>query len=310
MLSRVAESIFWIGRYIERAEGTARILDVVVHQVLEDRATTSQEAADRLLAVMGLPAPSPPLDLWQATELLAHDRDSRSSITGALIAARGNARAVRHLVSIEFWESLNTTYVALDAQRIRSRAMGPHVFLSFVKTQTATLTGLADSTMSRDRSWLFLSLGRALERADVGARQLAARPFAELTEGGLITLLRSCGGYEAYLRSSHGMIDRERVAAFLLRDRQFPRSVFSALVTAEACLAAINPTAEQYGDMARLLIGRARADLEFAPPDLLFETLSAQLFRVLSACAQASDAISGQYFVHDPPTSWRSRVAS
>ena len=93
----MAESIFWVGRYVERAEGTARILDVSVYQALEQSDVEGSHAARRLLAVMGLPD-SGTETLWQATERLATDPESRSSIAGALAAARENTRAVRHVV--------------------------------------------------------------------------------------------------------------------------------------------------------------------------------------------------------------------
>ena len=114
LLSRVAESIFWVGRYVERAEGTARILDVSVYQALEQSDVEGSHAARRLLAVMGLPD-SGTETLWQATERLATDPDSRSSIAGALAAARENTRAVRHVVPVEFWEHINATWAELPA---------------------------------------------------------------------------------------------------------------------------------------------------------------------------------------------------
>ena len=106
-LSRVAESIFWVGRYVERAEGTARILDVSVYQALEQSDVEGSLAARRLLAVMGLPD-SGTETLWQATERLATDPESRSSIAGALAAARENTRAVRRDV-VPVWSSGSTS---------------------------------------------------------------------------------------------------------------------------------------------------------------------------------------------------------
>src|SRR5271156_5154955 len=109
LLSRVAESTFWIGRYVERAEGTARILDVIVYQALEQSGTAAASAAERLLAVMGLPPDSEPTDLWQVTERLANDDTSRTSISGSINAARENTRAVRHVIPVELWERINAT---------------------------------------------------------------------------------------------------------------------------------------------------------------------------------------------------------
>jgi uncharacterized alpha-E superfamily protein len=176
LLSRVAESIFWVGRYVERAEGTARILDVSVYQALEQSDVEGSNAARRLLAVMGLPD-SGTETLWQATERLATDPDHRSSIAGALAAARENTRAVRHVVPVEFWEHINATWAQLPSQWEASRFAGPATYLSFVKTQCAGMMGLADTMMSRDQTWLFFTLGRCLERTDVVARQLSTVAF-------------------------------------------------------------------------------------------------------------------------------------
>ena len=126
LLSRVAESTYWIGRYLERAEGAARILDVIVYQALEQSGSATSDAATRLLAVMGIsPTVEADADLWTVTERLANDRVSRSSIAGALGAARENTRAVRHVVPVELWERVNATWEALPAQWELARRVGP-----------------------------------------------------------------------------------------------------------------------------------------------------------------------------------------
>lgn len=221
MLSRVAEAFFWIGRYLERAEGTARILEVVIQQTTGQVGEPADVAAARLLTVMGLP-PQPDADLDDVVQQLAYDKASRSSITGTLVAARENARLVRHLLPAEVWEALNVTYVELGMRRRPRSAAGMFRFLALVRTRTAVITGLADTTMSHDDDWLFLTLGRALERADVITRQLAASDIRQGGERALASVLLSCGGYEPYLRRSRGIIDPARVVNFLLRDQGFP----------------------------------------------------------------------------------------
>ena len=279
LLSRVAESIFWVGRYVERAEGTARILDVSVYQALEQSDVEGSHAARRLLAVMGLPD-SGTETLWQATERLATDPASRSSIAGALAAARENTRAVRHVVPVEFWEHINATWAELPAQWEAGRRASPAFYLSFVKTQCAGMMGLADTMMSRDQTWLFFTLGRCLERTDVVARQLATVAFDEVFDSGLVMLLRSCGGYEPYLRLSQGVVEPGRVLDFLLRDRLFPRSAFASLTLAEECLDQINAGREGTWDDARGLVGLARAELEYSAPATLSRGLETRLERL------------------------------
>jgi uncharacterized alpha-E superfamily protein len=304
LLSRVAESIFWVGRYLERAEGTARILDVSLYQALEQGDIDGAHAARRLLAVMGLPD-SGTETLWQATQRLATDPTSRSSIAGALAAARENARAVRHVVPVEFWEHVNGTWAALPVQWAASERSGPAAFLSYVKTQCASMMGLADTMMSRDQTWLFFTLGRCLERTDVVARQLATVAFDEVFESGLVILLRSCGGYEPYLRLSQGMVEPGRVLDFLLRDRLFPRSAFASLTLAEDCLDQINAGREGAWDDARGLVGLARAELEYSAPATLARGLETRLERLQASISAVSDAVTRRYFAQDLPFQWR-----
>ena len=219
-----------------------------MYQALEQSDVEGSHAARRLLAVMGLPD-SGTETLWQATERLATDPTSLSSIAGALAAARENTRAVRHVVPVEFWEHINATWAELPLRWETGRRAGPAFYLSFVKTQCAGMMGLADTMMSRDQTWLFFTLGRCLERTDVVARQLATVAFDEVFDSGLVMLLRSCGGYEPYLRLSQGVVEPGRVLDFLLRDRLFPRSAFASLTLAEECLDQINAGRE--GDVGR-----------------------------------------------------------
>ena len=304
LLSRVAESIFWVGRYVERAEGTARILDVSVFQALEQSDTEGGHAARRLLAVMGLPDDENET-LWQATERLATDPKSRSSIAGALAAARENTRGVRHVVPVEFWEHINATWSALPLQWEATRRAGPAPYLSFVKTQVAGITGLADTMMSRDQTWLFFTLGRCLETTDVVARQLATVEFDQVFDSGLVMLLRSCGGYEPYLRLSQGVVEPGRVLDFLLRDRLFPRSAYASLTLAEECLDKINSGRHGTWEDARGLVGLARAELEYSSPASLSRGLETRLERLQGSISSVCDAVTRRYFAQDLPTQWR-----
>jgi uncharacterized alpha-E superfamily protein len=307
LLSRVAESIFWIGRYVERAEGTARILDVAVHHTLEERGADSANAAARLLAVMGLDPPEYSPDLWEVTETLAHDPTNRSSIAGAIIAARDNARAVRNVLSVEVWEKINATRVDLSLEWEFALRSGPGSYLAYVKSQIAAIVGLADTTMSRDETWLFFTLGRSLERTDMVARLLAVLPLDDLTETGLVTLLRSCGGYEPFLRRAHGVVTLDPVVDFLLRDRLFPRSAFASLVTSETSLEHLGA---QHGawDEARGLVGLSRAELEFSAPGRILHDLDSRLEGLQITCSAASDAVTRRYFTHEGPTEWHRRA--
>src|SRR5688572_4595345 len=151
MLSRIAESLYWIGRYVERADDTARILDAFLARMLEDPWADENAACRSMMAILGFAPPTDGrLTTGDALELLAFDRHNAGSITGALAAARENARGARETISSEMWECLNVTWHSLAARRKAAERLGPHLFLGFVRERAAVLAGLAESTMSRD----------------------------------------------------------------------------------------------------------------------------------------------------------------
>ncbi|MHB8664965.1 MAG: alpha-E domain-containing protein [Acidimicrobiales bacterium] len=307
MLSRIAESLYWIGRYVERAEDTARILDVQFHRLLEDPWIDEDAACRALVGVMGAPAnDDEPLDALQVCELLAYDRTNPSSIVGALSAARDNARGAREAIPSEMWECLNATWYAMSDEVRMARGLGPHGFFRYVKERASILAGLADSTLSRDDGWRFLVLGRSLERVDMTSRLLSARWGDAGGSPGWVTTLRCCSAHEAYLRTYRRAVDASLVAEFLLLDRLFPRSVFHALSTAESCLAELDPLTGRAGfdDEARRILGQARTDLEFQHTSDLLRELPVYLARVQSACGGAATAIGQRYFRQTAAIEW------
>ncbi|HEY9323798.1 MAG TPA: alpha-E domain-containing protein, partial [Agromyces sp.] len=169
MLSRIAESLFWIGRYIERSDGTARILDVHLQLLLEDPWIDEDTACRSLLSVMGSFPPEGLTTVRREDVLarLAVDRNNPSSIAYALQAARENARRAREIVSTDLWETLNTTNARMP-RRLQTDKV--HEFFQWVRERSALAVGLVDSSTSRDESWQFFTLGRAIERTDMTAR--------------------------------------------------------------------------------------------------------------------------------------------
>ncbi|MCW2544041.1 MAG: hypothetical protein JWM40_1593 [Frankiales bacterium] len=306
MLSRVAESLYWIGRYVERAEDTSRLLDVHVHTLIEDPWVDEEKACHDVLSVMGVDIPEGRLDARRTTEALAFERNDTSSIVGAIAAARENARGVREALSSELWEALNATYHALPAQQAAAERHGPHGFFRYVRERAAFIGGLIDGTMPRDDGWRFLVLGRSLERVDMTARLLWARGQHRGVSSGWVGLLKSCSAHEAYLRTYRAAVEPEKVVEFLVLDRLFPRSVYAALVQAEACLTELDPTAGRTGvdDMARRLLGRARTDLEFRVSSDLLSDLPHLLDMLQVTCADVGSAVTGRYFHHTAALSW------
>jgi uncharacterized alpha-E superfamily protein len=312
MLSRIAESLFWIGRYVERADDTARILDAFLAGVLEDPWIDEDAASRSLLAILGSTPPhNARLTSGDVLELMGFDPDNPNSIAGALGAARENARGARETISSEVWECLNVTWHSLQSRRLAAERLGPAVYLGFVRERAAVLAGLAESTMSRDDGWRFLVLGRSLERVDMTARlvsltSFSLTSFAENQPEQWRTVLRACGADESFLRTHGGEVVPQRVAEFLLLDRLFPRSALHALTEAEECLEALAPTTERAGmaDAARRPIGQARTRLEYADAATLLEELPAHLRGLQRACAAASAAITARYFDQTSPVAW------
>jgi uncharacterized alpha-E superfamily protein len=306
MLSRIAESLFWLGRYVERAEDTARILDVHYHLLLEDRIEDEAAASATLLGAMGIDAHHSTPDIAAATRLLAFDAEQPGSIVGSISAAWRNARSTREVLSSELWEAVNATYVGLSEQIARTTSYRPHSLFAWVKERTAVIAGLTDSTMSHDDEWRFLVLGRSLERVDMTARLLSTRGVGPLGESGWITTLRSCGAHEAYLLTNRSAVDASRAAEFLLLDRRFPRSIFCALGVAEQRLAELAPGRGRAGpeDDARRALGRTRAELEFLGPEEILDALPERLAGVQTQCAEASLAVGRRYFPQEPVARW------
>jgi uncharacterized alpha-E superfamily protein len=244
MLSRVADAVFWIGRYVERAENTARLIDVALRSSRElspvmrldpesedDRgvvliATASQDAyAQRYGAITedGL------------ATFLVTDTDNPNSVLSCLLAARNNARGVRDAITSEMWEELNRLYLRFS--RVTSAYLlldGLHDFCREIRLASQLFQGVTEATMPRDEAWSFLQVGTFLERASMTARILdtrtaaldagAGRPSPEETHRWL-SLLRSVSAYEAYSRLVHGGVQPAAVADFLLFSRAFPRTV-------------------------------------------------------------------------------------
>jgi uncharacterized alpha-E superfamily protein len=308
MLSRIAESLYWIGRYVERAEDTSRIADVHLTLLLEDPWAPEDVVCASLLSAMGH-APDGSVRRNEVLDALVWDAATPASVLGAINAARENARRSREVISTELWENTNVTWH--EASRPGRRAH-PHAFLTWVRERMATFHGIADNTLSRDEAWQFLVLGRSLERADMIARLAAARALAGPAGPSWVTLLQSCGAYQAFLRSARGALDDRRSAEFLLLDPLFPRSLRSALTRAERCLEDLatlhgpEPLNRMgpSGNQAQRVLGMMRSELEYAAPAELLEDVYAVMGRVQNSCSMASDAIAQRYFPHGVVLSW------
>lgn len=310
MLSRIAEALYWMGRYLERADDTARLLDVYVHRMVVQ--VNDERVGASLLAAMGLDpselarigdSADGPIDLWQATEMLAYDADNPSSVVGSLRLARENARGLREILATEVWEALNRTYHELDNHVRAARTLGPHLLFQWVRDRVALVGGLTDTVLLHDDGWRFLTIGRCLERVDMTARLLGAVP-ATADASRWSGVLVSCGANDAFLRTYGGDIDQAKALSVLLLDPDFPRSVNYALAQAEMCLEQVDGMTGPSGrrqaqprtSAAAREVGRIRSELAYTDPAALAADLHGTVVRLQAACAYASELVTQRYF--------------
>jgi len=247
--------------------------------------------------------------VWSLTDLVAFSPNTQGgcSIVDAISAARENAKSAREVTSSEIWECLNTTYHALAERERAAKRLGPHEFLSFIEGRAAMFAGLADSTLSRDDGYRFMLLGRAIERVDMTVRLLLSRVGDSGSSPAWVTLLRSAGAHDTYLRTYRGVLDATRVVEFMLLDRRFPRSVFYSLKLAEHNLDELlhNPQSRIGATVeAQRLLGQARSELEFMQPGVLLESLETRLAGLQTTCSDVGDALALQYFHAAPWVAW------
>jgi uncharacterized alpha-E superfamily protein len=206
-----------------------------------------------------------------------------------------DARRAREVVSTELWECLNTNNARMPRKVAGDKT---HEFFRWVRERAALAIGIVDSATSHDEAWQFFTLGRAIERADMTARLLATRSLTEASGPSWTTILRSCGAYEAYLRTYRGVPSTKNAAEFLLTDRLFPRSILYSVTRAEECLREIDPRLGRAGinDAAQRLLGQIRSEFEFRPVIELLDALPEHMEEVQAVCSAASDAIRQRYF--------------
>lgn len=302
MLSRIAESLYWIGRYLERAEDTARLLDVQLHLAVEDPVVDELAAGRLLLGVMGVESTGPVTDA-SIMQLLCHDPQSPSSIVAAITGARESARRSRETVSTDMWEGINTTWYAVqqgELARVR-----PATAFRWVRERCAIITATADGTMSHDQGWSFLVLGRSVERIDMTARLVAAAA-ASSSPTSWSTALRACGAHHAFVRSHHDQDSHREAAEFLLLDRPFPRSIVHTLDTAIEALESLEPPERRAAteNEATRLLGRARAELEYRMSGDILMDLPERMSDLQATCGLANVAISHRFFEGAVAAEW------
>ncbi|HEY5092597.1 MAG TPA: alpha-E domain-containing protein [Acidimicrobiales bacterium] len=306
MLSRLAESLYWIGRYIERADDTARIVDSYVHRMVEDPFNDEDATCRSLYSILGIEFEDETLTTPNTLQQIVYDAENPNSIAGSLSGAFENARRSRDFISSEMWVALNSTRNRLPQMENTARRLGPSQYLLYVRERAALLAGLTDATLSHDDGWHFLVLGRSIERIDMTARLLRGRVLSEDNAPDWLAFLRACGAMEAFMRSTSEIHDANGVAAFLLLDRLFPRSVLFSLNLTDRCLYEIQPSSQRIAtaDVARQSLAGARGRLEFIDSTELLAQLPELLEMLEETCVSINNAVTDRFFRHEDFVLW------
>lgn len=324
MLSRVADSIYWMNRQIERAENIARATETALDLAIEGGVDHGR-LWNALVCTFGDQA-----DFWErhgladqsnVIDFLAFDRANPNSITQCLAAARENARTIRDMISSPMWEEINKFYLVVrSASPARATIDEPRAFLEEVKRASQLVTGVTDATMSHGEAWHFARMGRLVERADKTSRVLDVETYFRLPGGGgaeerddadsdrptsvqWSSVLESASALEMY-RKKFGRITRRNVADFLVFDREFPRAMHFCLIKAEESLLAITGgTKGSYSSPAEQKMGRLRSELDYGHIDEVLDTadgLHRFVDQFQGRLNAASDAIHDTFFAPTP----------
>ncbi len=313
MLSRVADALYWMSRYLERAEHAARSVDVTfqldldLHGVLADSVDTEWNA---LLALLRMPSP-PGIDGHVPASALPRwilvDGRNPGSVITCVNRSRNNARSIRGSISPLMWRELNKLHWRLADPVMQSRvAESPHDFCEETRIGVLLFHGVSESTLTHDEGWHFIQLGRYLERAEKVLRILGACEIlldsgdaADLPLSNLrwSAVLRNCAAYEAYRRLYISRVEPERVVEFLLVNADFPHSVRFCLTRVVDSLAEIaGRLPDRCDDEVSRTVGRLLSDLVyFDAADLDGERLHDFLSDALARCGRIGSLLQRQY---------------
>ncbi len=308
MLSRVADSLYWAGRYLERAEHSSRLVDVELQLWLDQSPEVGAGRWRFLLEALRAPAGEGPVDPTLLLNTLVFSRSNSSSIVSCIANARENLRHVREQCSSRMWEQLNRLYLEVIDRRPEDEwLLKSHSFFLFILESAYLFHGITDATMSHGEGWQFIQLGRYVERADTLSTLLETH-FQRMTnhfdgpvEGAeyleWVGLLGGCVALEAYCKAHTAEIRPLRVAEFLLLNPEFPHSIRFAVDRVNAALHLIGDFTQRNAKLPTRIAGRLRAQLSFSQiEEVMAEGVHAYLQNVRKECAEIHAAIHDIYF--------------
>jgi uncharacterized alpha-E superfamily protein len=306
MLSRVAESLYWMSRYLERAEHTARVIKVQLNLMLERETEDDDRHWRRVLKSLAIEMTDVKEGEAQAVaKSLIQSTASRSSIVSCIMAARENSRQVREQISSEMWEQLNRMFIEVNRSGA-DEAWDVGDFLQAIKDGAHLFQGIADSTMTHGEGWQFIQAGRSIERASALATLLGVhfREFygkdAEPEPLEWIGLLRSCTAFEGYCKAYTADLRPDRIAEFLVLNPSFPHSIRFSADALETAMKQIGAeVSSRRSARVERIAGRMQATLAFGQIDeIMSGGLQAYLETVLRQCSQAHSALYQTYIAY------------
>lgn len=310
MLSRVADSLYWVGRYLERAENTVRILDVNLSLMLEGSHTDAGVRWQRVMRALGHPHDVAAHDIDTTVRTWIFDTTNRASVAACIAAARENAREVRDEISSEQWQKLNRLFHAFSGMEhfpMLSDAMlaiidGIHLF-----------QGVTDTTMPHGEGWHFIRIGRYMERASQTVMLLVTHYRELFADDALehhsqylewIGLLRCCTSFEAYCTVYTADLTPERILQFLLLNREFPHTLWYSINELVEALAGVEQGSRRAAaeDLTRTA-GKLRASLSFMEIGEILSGDPAQYLRnILNECRAIQELIYRLYISYSVDT--------
>jgi uncharacterized alpha-E superfamily protein len=308
MLSRVADSLYWMGRYLERAEHTARLVNAELQLWLDQSPEMGAGRWRFLLEALRAPAVKGPVDPTQLLNTLVFSRTNGSSIVSCITSARENLRHVREQCSTRMWEQLNRLYLDVIERRPEEEwILKSHDFFLLVLEGAYLFHGITDTTMSHGEGWQFIQLGRYVERADTLTTllethfQRVTNQFERPIEGAeyleWVGLLSGCVALEAYCKAHTAEIRPLRVAEFLLLNPEFPHSIRFSVDRVNAALHMISDLTQRSAKLPTRIAGRLRAQLNFSQiEEIMDEGMHTYLQSVRKECGEIHTTIRDIYF--------------
>jgi uncharacterized alpha-E superfamily protein len=305
MLSRVADSLYWMARYLERAEHSARVLSVKLEAMLDQTPEDAAEAWVRVVGALAWPMTVAPTGTpIEIARQLTLDKAHASSIMTSVRSARDNARQVRELISTEMWGQINKMHLKLNAHDIQqSWSAKPVPFLHEIGDDLLLFAGITDSTMRHGEGWHFIQLGRYIERAQIVSRLLDLH-FGKLPDdvpGDVkapryfewVTLLKQCTAFEAYCKVYTADVKPPKIAEFLIFDSEFPHSIRFAVDRVQEELGHLGAGGSSGRRLqAERLAGRLKASLDYGQVDELLEgDIDGFLRSIQATCKQIHQAV-------------------